>query len=173
MRGRWSPQFGMTERLGPIKFGQENGEVFLGRDMGHQRDYSEEVAAVVDEEVKKLVSAAHDEAWEILVENRDVLDELVLALLDKETLGKDEVAEIFSALRASFRATGLGGFQPPYTDRPPPVRSPRELASANGNGSTRTVTCRRGRRRRRAGASSQRPIVLRPPGGGDRPSITG
>ncbi len=128
-------QFGMTERLGPIKFGQDNGEVFLGRDMGHQRDYSEEVAAVVDEEVKKFVGAAHDEAWEILVENRDVLDELVLALLEKETLGKGEVAEIFTALkRRPSRPAWVGSSRRTPIDRPP-VRSPRELAAANGNGS--------------------------------------
>jgi cell division protease FtsH len=128
-------QYGMTERLGPIKFGQDNGEVFLGRDMGHQRDYSEEVAAVVDEEVKKLVGAAHDEAWEILVENRDVLDELVLALLEKETLGKDEVAGVFAALkRRPGRPAWVGSSRRTPIDRPP-VRSPRELAAANGNGS--------------------------------------
>jgi cell division protease FtsH len=128
-------QYGMTERLGPIKFGQDNGEVFLGRDMGHQRDYSEEVAAVVDEEVKKFVGAAHDEAWEILVENRDVLDELVLALLEKETLGKDEVAEIFTALKLRpGRPAWVGSSRRTPIDRPP-VRSPRELAAANGNGS--------------------------------------
>jgi cell division protease FtsH len=133
-------QYGMTERLGPIKFGQDNGEVFLGRDMGHQRDYSEEVAAVVDEEVKKFIQAAHDEAWEILVENRDVLDELVLALLEKETLGKDEVAEIFAALkRRPSRPAWLGSSRRTPIDRPP-VRSPRELAAANGNGSNPAVT---------------------------------
>ena len=70
--------------------------MFLGRDMGHQRDYSEEVAGVVDEEVRRLIEAAHDEAWEILVENRDVLDDLVLELLEKETLDKAQVAEIFA-----------------------------------------------------------------------------
>ena len=72
-------QYGMTERLGAIKFGGDNTEPFLGREMAHQRDYSEEVAALVDEEVKKLIETAHNEAWEILVENRDVLDNLVLA----------------------------------------------------------------------------------------------
>ncbi|HET8556957.1 MAG TPA: ATP-dependent zinc metalloprotease FtsH, partial [Gaiellaceae bacterium] len=82
-------QYGMTERLGAIKFGGDNTEPFLGREMAHQRDYSEEVAALVDEEVKKLIENAHNEAWEILVENRDVLDNLVLALLEKETLGKE------------------------------------------------------------------------------------
>jgi cell division protease FtsH len=92
-------QFGMTERLGAIKLGQSNGEPFLGRDLGHQRDYSEEVAGIVDEEVKKFLTTAHQEAYDILVENRDVLDNLVLALLDKETLSKEEIAEIFEPLR--------------------------------------------------------------------------
>ncbi|MDI1457923.1 ATP-dependent zinc metalloprotease FtsH, partial [Streptomyces sp. ATE26] len=91
-------QYGMTERLGAIKFGGDNSEPFLGREMAHQRDYSEEVAALVDEEVKKLIETAHNEAWEILVENRDVLDNLVLALLEKETLGKEEIAEIFATI---------------------------------------------------------------------------
>ena len=89
-------QYGMSERIGAIKLGQEQGEVFLGRDMGHQRDYSEDVAGVVDEEVRRLIETAHDEAWEVLVENRDVLDDLVLELLEKETLNKDELAEIFA-----------------------------------------------------------------------------
>ncbi|MBK3586960.1 ATP-dependent zinc metalloprotease FtsH, partial [Streptomyces sp. MBT57] len=75
-------QYGMTERLGAIKFGGDNTEPFLGREMGHQRDYSEEVAALVDEEVKKLIDSAHHDAWEILVENRDILDALVLELLE-------------------------------------------------------------------------------------------
>jgi cell division protease FtsH len=92
-------QYGMTERLGAIKLGESNGEPFLGRDVGHQRNYSEEIAGIVDEEVKKLLATAHQEAFDVLVENRDVLDTLVLALLDKETLGKAEIAEIFQPLR--------------------------------------------------------------------------
>ena len=67
-------EYGMSERVGAIKLGQSSGEVFLGRDMGHQRDYSEEVAGVVDEEVRQLIEAAHDEAWQVLNDNRDVLD---------------------------------------------------------------------------------------------------
>jgi cell division protease FtsH len=92
-------QYGMTERLGAIKLGDSGSEPFLGRDLGHQRNYSEEIAGIVDEEIKKLLATAHQEAYDILVENRDVLDALVLALLDKETLGKDEIAEIFKPLR--------------------------------------------------------------------------
>ena len=92
-------QYGMTERLGAVKLGQSQGEPFLGRDMGHTRDYSESVAAIVDEEVKLLLTTAHQEAFDILEENRDVLDALVVALMEKETLDKEEVAEIFTALR--------------------------------------------------------------------------
>ena len=92
-------QYGMTERLGAVRYGQGEGEVFLGRDYGHQRDYSEEIAAAIDEEVRKLIENAHQEAYEILVDNRDVLDHLVLELLERETLDKDEVAAIFAPLR--------------------------------------------------------------------------
>ncbi len=92
-------QYGMTERLGAIKLGDSNAEPFLGRDLGHQRNYSEDIAAIVDEEIKKLLATAHQEAFDILTENRDVLDSLVLALMEKETLDKAEVAEVFEALR--------------------------------------------------------------------------
>ncbi|MBW5483338.1 ATP-dependent zinc metalloprotease FtsH [Streptomyces bambusae] len=128
-------QYGMTERLGAIKFGGDNTEPFLGREMAHQRDYSEEVAALVDEEVKKLIETAHNEAWEILVENRDVLDNLVLALLEKETLGKEEIAEIFSTIvKRPSRPAWTGSARRTPSTRPP-VLSPKELqltASANG-----------------------------------------
>src|SRR5699024_2013371 len=59
-------QFGMSERVGAIKLGSAGGEVFLGRDMGHERDYSEDLAGVVDQEVRRLIEAAHDEAWHAL-----------------------------------------------------------------------------------------------------------
>ena len=92
-------QYGMTERLGAIKLGSGDAEPFLGRDIGHGRDYSEEVAAIVDEEVAKLISNAHQEAFEILNENRDVLDDLVRALFEKETLDRQQVAAVFQPLR--------------------------------------------------------------------------
>jgi cell division protease FtsH len=121
-------QYGMSERLGAVKFGQESGEVFLGRDMGHGRDYSEEVAAQVDAEVRALVESAHHEAWEILVEYRDVLDDMVLKLLDKETLSKDEVAEIFAPIaKRPARQHPTGNGRRPLSDKPP-VLTPAELA---------------------------------------------
>jgi cell division protease FtsH len=130
-------QYGMTERLGAIKFGGDNSEPFLGREMGHQRDYSEEVAALVDDEVKKLIETAHNEAWEILVENRDVLDNLVLALLEKETLGKEEIAQVFSTIvKRPMRPAWTGSSRRTPSTRPP-VLSPKELALTNGaNGIT-------------------------------------
>ncbi|HZU56685.1 MAG TPA: ATP-dependent zinc metalloprotease FtsH [Actinocrinis sp.] len=126
-------QYGMTERLGTIKLGQDSGEVFLGRDMGHQRDYSEEVAAIVDEEVKKLIETAHDEAWEVLVENRDILDRLVLELLEKETLDKAQIADIFRDVRMRpARPAWTGSTRRVPSDRPP-VKTPKELELANGS----------------------------------------
>jgi len=121
-------QYGMSERLGAVKFGQESGEVFMGRDMGHGRDYSEEVAAQVDAEVRALIENAHHEAWEILVEYRDVLDDMVLKLLDKETLGKEEVAAIFDAVdkRPPRDHPTANGRRP--LSRKPPVLTPAELA---------------------------------------------
>ncbi|MFF3561962.1 ATP-dependent zinc metalloprotease FtsH [Streptomyces sp. NPDC002574] len=125
-------QYGMTERLGAIKFGTSDGEPFLGREMSHQRDYSEEVAGLVDEEVKKLIETAHNEAWEILVENRDVLDNLVLALLEKETLNKEEIAEVFKQIvKRPPRPAWTGSSRRTPSTRPP-VLSPKELALTNG-----------------------------------------
>ena len=91
-------QYGMTERLGAIKYGQEQGEVFMGRDMGHTRDFSEEVAAAIDEEVRAFIETAHQEAYDLLVANREALDAIVVALMERETLQKEEIAEIFAEL---------------------------------------------------------------------------
>jgi cell division protease FtsH len=127
-------EYGMSERLGARKFGTGDGEPFLGREMGHGRDYSEEIASSIDEEIRRLIESAHDEAWEVLVEYRDVLDALVLRLLDKETVARTEVLEIFAPVvkrpvRGSY--TGYGKRLP--SDRPP-VLSPKELALAAADG---------------------------------------
>ena len=123
-------EYGMSERLGARKFGSGDGEPFLGRDMSHSRDYSEEIASAIDDEVRRLIESAHDEAWEILVEYRDVLDNLVLQLMEHETLTRSQVLEIFSpirqrAIRGSY--TGYGKRLP--SDRPP-VLTPKEMALA-------------------------------------------
>ena len=71
-------EYGMSSKLGAVKYGTSDAEPFLGRDYGHQRDYSEDIAADIDAEVRDLIEAAHDEAWEILVQYRDALDAMVL-----------------------------------------------------------------------------------------------
>ncbi|MDQ1683270.1 MAG: cell division protease FtsH [Frankiaceae bacterium] len=120
-------QYGMSDELGAIRYGQGEGEVFLGRDMGHQRDYSEEVASRIDEEIRTLIERAHDEAWEILVEHRDVLDDLVLKLFDKETVGREELAEIFASVpKRPVRVFDSIKRKPPKNI--PPVLTPAELA---------------------------------------------
>jgi cell division protease FtsH len=120
-------QFGMTERLGAIKLGESNSEPFLGRDLGHSRNYSEEVAAVVDAETKKLLTDAHQEAFDILVENRDVLDSLVLELIDKETLDKEEVARVFEQLRRRQPRPAWTGSPTRNPSDIPPVEIPQEI----------------------------------------------
>ena len=88
--------YGMTEKLGAIKLGTSDSAPFLGRDLAHQRDYSENVAAIVDQEIRQLIEEAHQEAYEILVQNRVTLDALVEELLEKETLNKEEISKIFA-----------------------------------------------------------------------------
>src|SRR5256885_16353984 len=92
-------EYGMSDKLGALKFGSNHNEPFLGRDMGHQRDYSEAVAAQIDEEGRTLIESAHDEAWEIPVEDRDGLADLVLKLIDKESLTPDELFEGFQPVQ--------------------------------------------------------------------------
>ncbi|HEX2381309.1 MAG TPA: ATP-dependent zinc metalloprotease FtsH [Acidimicrobiales bacterium] len=88
-------QYGMSSALGPRKFGHEQGEVFLGRDAAHQRDYSDDIAAQIDAEVNALIDRAHDEALAILVAHRDTLNALANALIDRETVEDVELAELF------------------------------------------------------------------------------
>ncbi|MDZ5622645.1 ATP-dependent zinc metalloprotease FtsH [Nocardioides bizhenqiangii] len=151
-------QYGMTERLGAIQLGEANGEPFLGRDIGHTRNYSEDVAAIIDEETKNFLTVAHQEAFDILEENRDVLDALVLALLDKETLDKSEVAEVFTPLRRRPERPAWTGSPTRVPSTVPPVEIPEEIRRRAANGTNGTAP----EDDREAGA------VLTPPGpGGD------
>ncbi|HSH23441.1 MAG TPA: ATP-dependent zinc metalloprotease FtsH, partial [Acidimicrobiales bacterium] len=91
-------QYGMSEVLGPQQLGEKNQEVFLGRDLGHQANYSDEVAARIDAEVRKLIDEAHDEALAILTTHRATLDRLASALIEKETLDTPQLTEILGEL---------------------------------------------------------------------------
>jgi cell division protease FtsH len=127
-------EYGMSERLGARKFGSGDSEPFLGMDRSHSRDYSEEIASAIDEEIKRMIEAAHDEAWEVLVEYRDVLDHLVLQLLEHETLNRKQVLEVFAPVqKRPTRGTYTGYGKRLPSDRPP-VMSPKELALAASSG---------------------------------------
>ncbi|HEU5223416.1 MAG TPA: ATP-dependent zinc metalloprotease FtsH [Candidatus Lumbricidophila sp.] len=92
-------EYGMSATIGSVRLGQPDGEVFLGRSMGHQRDYSETIAEKVDAEVRSLIEQAHDEAWQVLNDNRDILDKLAAELIEHETLDHHQIAEIFKDIR--------------------------------------------------------------------------
>jgi len=127
-------QYGMSERIGAVKLGTGGGEPFLGRDAGHDRDYSDQVAFVVDEEVRRLIDQAHDEAYAILNENRDVLDRLALELLERETLNQAEIAQVFADIRKrDVRAVWLSKDSRPVSTVPPVVtdKERRDAQAAN------------------------------------------
>ncbi|MGZ4683783.1 MAG: ATP-dependent zinc metalloprotease FtsH, partial [Acidimicrobiales bacterium] len=87
-------EYGMSPKLGPRRFGHPQGEVFLGRDFTSTPDYSEEIAASIDDEVRVLIDAAHEVARTILAENRQALDDLAAALMEHETLEADAVRRV-------------------------------------------------------------------------------
>ncbi len=126
-------EYGMSPKLGAVKYGTTDGEPFLGRDYGHQRDYSEDIAADIDSEVRGLIESAHDEAWEILVEYRDVLDDLVLELMERETVTKEEIVRIFGRVQKRPPYNAFGGFGKRAPSDLPPVMTPAEVARVTGS----------------------------------------
>jgi len=114
-------QYGMTQRLGAIKLGISDSQPFLGRDYGHQRDYSESIAAVVDSEIREMIENAHQEAFDILVANRETLDRLVEELLENETLNKEEIATVFKKVKKVKPRAAWTGSQKRIPSNQPPV----------------------------------------------------
>jgi len=89
-------RFGMSDRLGPVALGRQQGNMFLGRDIVAERDFSEETAAAIDDEVRELVEVAYRRAKEVLLGNRHILDQLAQMLIDKETVDSDELQELLA-----------------------------------------------------------------------------
>ena len=87
-------RFGMSDKLGPVALGRSQGGMFLGRDIAAERDFSEDTAATIDEEVSELVAVAYKRATKVLVDNRSVLDELADMLVDQETVDAEEFQEL-------------------------------------------------------------------------------
>ena len=120
-------QYGMTEAIGAIKLGTDASEPFMGRDYGHQRDYSESVAAKVDAEIRNLIENAHQEAFDILVDNRATLDAMVLQLLERETLNKEEISAIFTKVNSWPRRPAWTGSVTRIPSQQPPVAVPERI----------------------------------------------
>jgi cell division protease FtsH len=97
-------RFGMSDRLGPVALGRQSGGVFLGRDIASDRDFSDETAAAIDEEVRNLVEQAYRRAKEVLVNNRAILDNLAQMLVEKETVDAEELQEILSTNEVKMAA---------------------------------------------------------------------
>jgi len=112
-------EWGMSDRLGPMNYGEPQGEVFLGRDYANQRDFSDEVASIIDEEVRKLITRAHDESRAILSTHRVALDRLAEALIENETLDAAEIREVLNDVpKWEHAANGTMRIQEPNGAKP-------------------------------------------------------
>jgi cell division protease FtsH len=87
-------EWGMSEKMGNLAYGKSQENVFMGRDFGHQKDYSEEIASEIDKEIKRIVDEQYARATKLLTENRDMLDRLANELLERETIDEAEFNEI-------------------------------------------------------------------------------
>ncbi|MFO7278998.1 MAG: ATP-dependent zinc metalloprotease FtsH [Thermoanaerobacterales bacterium] len=129
--------YGMSDRLGPQQLGGKSGEVFLGKDYGHEATYSDEVAGLIDEEVRRLVDHAHDRARFILTTHRATLDRLAAALVEKETLDERDLAEVFGDIDKG------AGIDLPLDQLPAPAgagpRPPAGVTVAEASGAVDTV----------------------------------
>ncbi|WP_084099603.1 ATP-dependent zinc metalloprotease FtsH [Demequina sp. NBRC 110051] len=119
-------EYGMSTDIGSVRLAGSSGEVFMGRDMGHGRDYSEQNAAIVDREVRALMDNAMAEATKALQGNRALLDRLAEELLEKETLNETELAEIFADVKkvAKRKHWVSGEWAPKTAPRKKPVTAP-------------------------------------------------
>ncbi len=158
---RMVTEFGMSSKVGSVKLGQSSGEMFLGRDMGHQRDYSDEVAKKVDDEVRALIEAAHNEAYQVLNENRAVLDRLATALLEQETLDQTQLVDIFADVKKlPPRPQWLSSDDRPLPDLPAvemPLKAPIDGEAVDGGVGSEPTS--EGQRRARLPRINPRPAT--------------
>jgi cell division protease FtsH len=129
-------KYGMSAKVGSISLGSGNAEPFLGRELATHRDWSNEMAQTVDNEVRAILDSAMDEAYKALTVNRGVLDRLAKELLEKETLNQDQIAEIFKSLkklpkRATWRSSqkrGISGKGPIAVPKKPEEKASKKKA---------------------------------------------
>lgn len=127
---RMVTEYGMSAKVGSIRLAAKESDPFLGGGAGGGNNYSDAMAALVDEEVQALLATAHDEAHQILTENRDVLDALAYALLERETLLENEIAEIFKNVRKRPERDQWLSKENRQVSDLPPVLAPSEKKAA-------------------------------------------
>ena len=120
---RYVTQWGLSDRIGPILVGDNEQELFLGREIQHRREVSEQTAQLVDAEVKAVIDRAFDRAKETLEANIDLLHKVAAALLERETLTRDDIEILSRGDQLPPRASGIGPVSPPVA--PPPFAEPR------------------------------------------------
>jgi cell division protease FtsH len=113
---RMVTQYGMSETLGPIQYGRGNHQVFLGRDLGEERNYSEEIASKIDAEVRRIIESCYDRGRKLLGDNWDKVERMVASLLEYETVEADEVKAILEG-----RPYNRGGGTPEVAETPTPT----------------------------------------------------
>ena len=132
---RMVTEFGMSERLGPLALGKKDEMVFLGREISEQRNYSDEIAYLIDQEIRKLVDSAHERAREIITANFDKLELIATMLIERETIEGEELEELFDGPRPRPKLVGPPMSNPvlrPQLDVVEPVRPDRDY-SAGGH----------------------------------------
>ncbi len=92
-------EWGMSDRLGPLAFGKKDEQIFLGREIAKHKDYSEKTAVEIDDEVKLIVTQAYESAKQLLMENKDLLEALAQALLERETIEGNDIDAIIESAR--------------------------------------------------------------------------
>ena len=119
-------RFGMSERLGPRVFGHDRGQPFLGREMGSEPDYSDEIAREIDDEIRRIVENAHQTARDILDERRDDLTRISEILLVRETIDADQFVKLLDGASEEevFPPESESEPEPDYPSEPEPVHTP-------------------------------------------------
>lgn len=119
-------EYGMSEALGPLTLGRKHEQVFLGRDLFEQRNYSEEVASAIDKEVKRIVENCHAHATTLLTQNQDKLNILAKKLMEKETLEGEGLERVVKEIFGQSEATKEAGEKIPVPEHPPVIKQDKE-----------------------------------------------
>ena len=99
-------KYGMSERVGMIHYGDDDDEVFIGRDLAHTRSYGESVASVIDEEIKRIIDECYQKAKELIIAHRNVLDASARLLMEKEKINREEFEALFAQTENSEAEAG-------------------------------------------------------------------